>query len=224
MTTDRTPLDHGFALSRRRFLATAAGGAVAAALAGCGLENASSTEPEGAAWGGELQQPPLAMPDVTFTGMDGKPFDLRAETKGKLTLVFPGYTHCPDVCPVFLNIISGALDKLGQAEGGDTRVVFVAIDPTRDTPEVLKEYLSGIHPNLMGVTPDAATLAAFDDALYLPEPVYGTPDENGDYEVGHLSKAFAFLADGKAHRFYPPNTRQTTWVRDLPRLAAGTYR
>jgi protein SCO1/2 len=156
--------------------------------------------------------------------MDGKPFDLRAETKGKLTLVFPGYTHCPDVCPVFLNIISGALDKLGQAEGGDTRVVFVAIDPKRDTPEVLKEYLSGIHPNLVGVSPNAAALAAFDEALFLPEPVYGTPDANGDYEVGHLSKVFAFTPDGKAHRFYPPNTRQPTWVRDLPRLAAGTYR
>lgn len=107
-----------------------------------------------------LQQPmaalhgsPLARtPAPAFAGLvdtRGQPFDWQAE-RGRVVLVFFGYTHCPDVCPLTLAALARALDRLG-AQRRDVRVVFVSLDPVRDTPTVLQAYLDAFMPNAIGL-------------------------------------------------------------------------
>ncbi len=146
--------------SRRRFLASAAGtaGIVVAGgtLAACGLQNGSSTDAEvgksDSGWGGTLVSPPLAMPDVTFTTDKGEPYPLRESTKGKLTMLFFGYTNCPNQCPVYLNTVARARAAIGSGPGSVLTVLFVGIDLKRDTPTALRTYLNNIDAAFIGLT------------------------------------------------------------------------
>lgn len=214
--------------SRRRFLATSALGAAGLALAGCGLEQSSSPDPADhhtdAGFAGSLVSPPFAKPDLTFTTMDGKPFPFRQSTAGKLTILYFGYTHCPDYCPVFLSTIARAHQAIGVGPGSRPQVLFVGVDLKRDTPKVLKEYLGNIDHTFIGLTGSEHTIAQANAAFDFPPIEIGTPDKNGDYAVGHYAKAVIFTPDDKAHRFWPYDVRQQQVVNDLPRLAEGRYK
>lgn len=221
---------HGPTWSRRRFLtagAAAGAGVTALSLAGCSLNQASTPANEGtsnAKFGGNLLDPPFEKPDVTFVDQDGRPYDLRSETKGKLTVLFFGFTHCPDVCPVYLNTMNSALGSIGGGPGSNATILFCSVDTKRDTPPVLKTYLSNINPDFVGLTAEPEVINRALGDLRLPEPTFGKPDRNGDYEVGHASYVTVFSKDDVAHRMYPSDTRQSQWARDLPRLARGRYR
>ncbi len=225
MTTDPS------SWTRRRFLgATAtASGLALAGLAGCSLGRASSPDAanEAAAakgWGGELVEPGLAKPDVTFTDMNGDPFPFVEKTQGKLALLFFGYTSCPDVCPTTLNALNQALETIGSGDGANPMVLFVGVDTARDTPEELQEYL-GLNPNFLGLTGSDEIIAQANREVFNPPIGIEDPDENGEYLVFHSKKVFAFSpTDGLAHRYYDgETTRQQTWVKDLPRLDQGEY-
>ncbi|HEX5820043.1 MAG TPA: SCO family protein [Gemmatimonadales bacterium] len=84
--------------------------------------------------------PPRAKPEFTLTDTEGKPFDFRRATDGYATLLFFGYTHCPDVCPVHVANIAAVLHNLPPTVSQRVKMVFVTTDPERDTPEVLREY------------------------------------------------------------------------------------
>lgn len=227
MTTDPT------SWSRRRFLgaSVAASGLALAGgglLASCSLQDSSSSDPNDAnpdaGWGGELVTPGLKKPDVTFTDMNGETFPLREKTKGRFAMFFFGYTNCPDVCPVYLNTLARSIETVGSWPDGAPMVLFVGVDVARDTPEQMKKYLGRINPTFLGLTASEKVIAQANRELYLPPIVIEEPDANGAYSVGHSSKSFAFTADGLAHRIYPSDqVRQAQWVKDLPRLAAGTY-
>jgi len=104
------------------------------------------------------------------TALVGGPFSLTDHTGRKVTekdflgkymLVFFGYTYCPDLCPTELQVISAALDSLG-AKADDIQPIFISFDPQRDTPEVLKQYISNFHPRFVGLTgtPEEIAIAA----------------------------------------------------------------
>lgn len=222
------------AWSRRRFLAGSAGAVVAGSvlsgglLSACGLQDASSNDRDtgkaSAGWGGQLLDPPLAKPDVTFTTTaDGKAFPFRQATKGKLTLLFFGYTNCPNECPVYLNTLARAREAIGSGPGSAPQVLFVGVDTKRDTPAAMQTYLENIDPAFIGLT---ATPEVIDEAqrqLMFPPVLLGEPDADGSYAVGHAARAVAFTADNVAHRLYGYDVRQQELVHDLPRLAEGTY-
>ncbi|MCU1354977.1 MAG: hypothetical protein JWM89_395 [Acidimicrobiales bacterium] len=214
--------------TRRRFLGASAVGAAGLALAGCSLDRNSSPDDAAAtrdaSWGGDVVEPPLGKPDVTFTTMDGKPFPFRAATAGKLTLLFFGYTHCPDQCPVYLNTLARARDAIGTGPGSKPLVLFVGVDRKRDTPEVLKTYLGRIDPTFVGLTGSEQVINEANDSLHFPPIEIGTPDAKGDYLVGHYAQAVAYTPDGKGRRLYGFDVRQQQFVHDLPRLAEGTYK
>jgi protein SCO1/2 len=165
----------------------------------------------------------LDKPDVTFTDLDGRPFNLRSETAGKLSVLFFGYTNCPDVCPIYLQTISRALEAIGTGPGSDTMVLFVGVDTERDTPEQMRTYLDRINPTFVGLTGTPELIDEANAALFQLPITIEEPDAAGNYLVGHGSKVFPFGPDDVAHRIYPYDVRQNEWVRDLPRLAEGQF-
>jgi protein SCO1 len=121
-----------------------------------------------------------------------------ADIKGRPFLVFFGYTHCPDVCPTTLFDVSEVLRALGK-DADRTGALFITVDPERDTPAVMKDYLSSFDPHLRGATGDRVAVDAAEKAYR----VYAkkVPAENGDYSMDHT--ALVYLMD-KQGRFVAP--------------------
>lgn len=166
---------------------------------------------------------PQAKPDIHLTTVDGEPFSLQNDTRGYLTLLFFGYTHCPDVCPVHVANVSKVMKTLPDEVSGRIRFVFVTTDPDRDTPEVLKGWLAGFHPAFIGLTgtPEQIKLAQITAGL-LPagkEVVDSAAPEA--YLVSHAAQVIAFTTDDLAHIVYPFGVRQQDWANDLPILVNG---
>lgn len=128
-----------------------------------------------------------------LTGTDGKPFD-SASLAGKPHAVFFGFTHCPEVCPTTLNDLTLAFNALGD-KARDLRAVFVTVDPERDTPEVLKEYLSSFDARILALTgsaDDIAKVAKLYRVYYAKQPT-----SDGSYTMDHTSLVYLMNADGK---------------------------
>jgi protein SCO1/2 len=120
------------------------------------------------------------------------------DLKGKPFLVFFGYTHCPDVCPTTLFEVSEMMRALGP-DADRTNALFISVDPERDTPAVMKDYLSSFDPHLRAATGDAKAIEAAEKAYR----VYAkkVPTSNGDYSMDHT--ALVYLMD-KQGRFVAP--------------------
>jgi protein SCO1/2 len=135
---------------------------------------------------------PFSLVDQT-----GKPVT-EADLKGKPSLMFFGFTHCPDICPTALFDMTQLYKALGR-DGDKVQAYFVSVDPERDTPEILKEYLSSFDPRLRGLTGDQAAVSAMEKAYR----VYSKkiPLEAGGYTMDHT--ALVYLMD-KEGRFVAP--------------------
>jgi protein SCO1/2 len=133
----------------------------------------------------------------TLTDQDGKTVT-DADFKGKPLLVFFGYTHCPDVCPTTLFEVSEVLRAMG-GDAGKTQALFITIDPERDTPQVMKDYLSSFDPHLRGLTGSVDQVGAAEKSYR----VYAkkVPGANGEYTMDHT--ALVYLMD-KQGRFVAP--------------------
>jgi protein SCO1/2 len=164
---------------------------------------------------------PLPKANFTLTTTAGEPFDFRAETDGYVTLLFFGYTYCPDICPVHMANLAAALSKLPPQTASRIKVVMVTVDPERDTPERLRSWLDNFDRSFVGLFGLPEELAAIQQALYLPVAV--KQGEGADYTVGHSTAVLAFTADGAAHVRYPSGTRQSDWAHDLPLLVEGEW-
>lgn len=175
----------------------------------------------GGAWAGERLDEPVSRPDFVLTDDRGRPFDFRAETRGHVTLLFFGYTHCPDVCPVQMANLAEVLRDLPLEISRELKVVFVTTDPERDTPERLREWLGALHPAFIGLRGTRQEVRALEESLGITPSVVRESDPGG-YFVGHAAQVIAFGADGPARLVYPWGTRQRDWLRDLPRLVRET--
>jgi protein SCO1/2 len=166
---------------------------------------------------------PLEKPDLILTDTRGQPFDLRAETDGFLTLLFFGYTYCPDVCPIHMANLGAVMRELRPGVAQRVKVVFVTTDPDRDTPERLGRWLANFDPTFVGLTGDTTTVNAALRALYLPPSQPGPADSAGGYLVGHAAAVIAFSPDNRAHVIYPFGVRQADWAHDIPKLLEITW-
>lgn len=119
------------------------------------------TMPEDSIFKGTEFVPERPAPDFTLTSQAGRPFRMQ-ESRGKVALLFFGFTTCPDVCPTTLGKIKGALQALGP-DADRVQVVFVSVDPERDTPEVMARYLANFDPRIVGVTGDLDAIEAVAD-------------------------------------------------------------
>lgn len=131
----------------------------------------------------------------TMTDQAGRPVSAAAFS-GDVVLLYFGYTHCPDACPATLTTLAGALNLLGT-DASRVRVLFVTVDPRRDTTSVLKNYVNDFGPRfvgLRGTNPQLTAMIKRYRVSYHDEP----PDTHGNYEVDHSSATFVFDGHGQA--------------------------
>lgn len=176
-------------------------------------------EPEYApGWNGVAVEGTPAMPAADFVATDGEPFDLQTAVRDKPTLVYFGYTNCPDICPVHLANIAKVL-RDSTVRSDQINVVLVTTDPQRDTPEVLGDYLHRFDPSFIGLWAPQEEVNRVTVELGLPKPVLEKQPGSDQYTVGHPGQVLAFDQQGRARLAYPWGTRQSQWSEDLPKLA-----
>lgn len=181
-----------------------------------------SDDEEPADYVGAVINEPVSMPDAVLTDDEGKPFDLRKETDGFVTLLYVGYTHCPDICPTHLYEMSEAIKRLPEKTAEQVKVVFVTADPERDTPEVMKAYVDTFDPNFIGLTGTREETDAFQETLGIPVATR-TDLGGGNYAVNHAAYVIAFTKDQVAYTVYPSGMGMKEWLNDLPLLVSKGY-
>ncbi|WP_338696431.1 SCO family protein [Bradyrhizobium sp. 26S5] len=162
-------------------------------------------------WNREPVGGPFALTDQAGHARTDKEF------RGKLMLVYFGFTYCPDVCPTDLQAIALVLDKLGP-DGDQVQPIFITVDPERDTAAHLAEYVPLFHPRLIGLTGSADAIRQVADAY----KVYyaRVPLKDGDYTVDHTAYIYLMDRDGNYLGFFPPGTSADRMVEIIrPRLA-----
>ena len=149
---------------------------------------------------GALLEPPSPIPDFELKDTNGQPFHL-SDVEGDLALVYFGYTFCPDVCPLTLWDVKKALKDLEGRER--VKVIFVSVDPERDTPEVLGRYLSAFDPDFIGLTDDFKKV----ETVMQPFGAFAEKEEVADsaaqYLVSHTARLYLVNPDRELMLMYP---------------------
>lgn len=173
---------------------------------------------------GTVMETPVEKVEFTLPDTEGRPFHFRDRTDGSLTLLFFGYTYCPDVCPVHLANIAAALRDLPYDDRSRIRVVFVSTDPERDTARRIREWLDAFDRSFVGLRGplDEVNRIQAGFGLGPASQIPGTegvlPDSSG-YLVQHAAQVLAFSPhDNVARVAYPFGARQADWRHDLPIL------
>ena len=172
---------------------------------------------------GGMVSPPLPKPKFTLTDTTGVPFDLASKTQGYNTLLFFGYTYCPDMCPMQMHMIAKALKAVPPGVANQFKVVFVTTDPARDNPQVLRTYLDHFSKSFIGLTGSQAAIDAAQIAANLPPAKKSAVRADGAYDVGHASFVLAYTKDNLAHVIYPVGMKEEDLVHDLQYLANETW-
>lgn len=170
--------------------------AVALVSAGCGADKSVDLA-------GTPIDPPYPVSSAVLTTDDGASYSLAKDTTKPLTLVFFGYTRCPDVCPTVLSSIASGLAKLTKAQRKDVQVLFITSDPDRDTGPVLHRYLERFDPSFLGLTGDLATIGEVAKSLHIfvdegeqLESGGYDPNSHGSYVMGITDKHTAPIVWG----------------------------
>jgi len=140
--------------------------------------------------------------DFTLTGHTGKSVSLN-DFKGKVVVLMFGYTFCPDVCPTGLSLLNQALNEIGK-RASEVQVLFITVDPERDTPERLKEYVAFFNPSFIGLSGTHEQIRKVANQ-YAVSYFLGKPDEKGDYAVSHSSFSYIINKQGKMAKMVPFN-------------------
>ncbi len=172
--------------------------------------------------------PPYALANVTglvaplefhLTDQNGQPVTA-ADYRHDIVLLYFGYTHCPDQCPTTLAMLGNALQALGP-QASQVRVLFVSVDPRRDTVAVLKRYVGNFGPQFVGLRGDQTELTTL-SKRYRISYHYEAPDKYGDYEVDHSTAVFVFGRHGRARLLGQSDNTEKQYTSDLRRLLANS--
>jgi len=153
--------------------------------------------------------------DLQLVDHNGQPRSL-GDFRGKVIVVFFGFTHCPDVCPTTLAELARALEKLG-ADGDRVQVLMVTVDPERDTPGVLKQYVTALDPRFLGLTGDADAIArtAREFKVFYQKSPGATPDA---YSVDHSSGSYVFDPQGRLRLLVTYGQGADVFAHDIAQL------
>ncbi|MFF7370096.1 SCO family protein [Streptomyces tricolor] len=214
-------------MRKKTFAAAALLAAAALTLSACGKEDDAGSPIAVVSGGSDASKvatvldQPFDKPGLVLTDTRGKKYDLRKETKGHPTLVYFGYTHCPDVCPTTMSNLAVAMKALPKDQQDDLRVVFVTTDPGRDTPAELGKWLKGIDSRFIGLTGDFAKIQAGARSVGIAvEPT--KKDKKGKLVSMHGTQVIAFSPKTDAgYVLYSENATVDDYTRDLPKLVEG---
>lgn len=159
------------------------------------------------------------MPPLEFelTGADGEPLTEQA-FRGEVTMMFFGYTFCPDVCPATLARLTAAVDHLPEGAAENVRVLFVSVDPKRDDPRRIAAYAGAFGEAVSGATGTQDQLREL-TRRYRTTYGYGEPDQNGNYLVSHASAVFVFDEEGEVRLMFRQDDSIEAMAADLEELA-----
>ncbi|HUK21646.1 MAG TPA: SCO family protein [Gemmatimonadales bacterium] len=167
--------------------------------------------------------PAIPKPNFVLTDTHGQQFDFRRDTRGKVTLLFFGYTHCPDVCPLQMANVAAALKRTDTAVAHGVAVVFVTTDSARDPPQRLRQWLGSFDSTFIGLTGRLDRVNAIQAGLrILPQSV--REDSGPDYGIAHSAVVIAFTPDDSAHLVYPSGIPAAALARDLTHLVRDAAR
>jgi protein SCO1 len=207
----------------RRRLATAAVTLVLLALAACGGTSGPGAVTQGFTEGdpdgmhGAVLTDRYVVPDVTLTATDGSDFSLTEDTRAPLTLVFFGYTRCPDICQIVMADIASALTRLDESQREQVDVLLVTSDPARDDPGTLRAYLDRFDPAFEGLTGDLDTIVALAGDLGVPIEE-GTELPSGGYEINHGTQIVAVDAQDRSPVVWTEGTAASLLAEDIDTL------
>lgn len=196
---------------------------LAVLVAGCGSSPAGPPSATAYHWTGAQLVQPLAKPEFTLTDQQGNPFDFRRDTAGKVTLLYFGYTHCPDICPENMSLLAFALKRLPSGVRSRIAVVFVTTDPARDTAAALASWLGNFNAGFIGLTGDKAQvdLAQAQARVSLASPEPATPGSN--YAVDHAAQIICYTPDNQAHVVFFQGMTNAGVAHDLERLVTSGW-
>jgi len=160
--------------------------------------------------------PPRAAPDFVLQGSHGELFKL-SNARGSVVILGFGFTHCPEICPVTLANVSRVMKNLGDA-ADDVQVVYITVDPERDTVARLREYMKHFHPRFIGLTGDATELA--DIRRQYGILIEKEEHKNGNYEVHHSSYLYLIDRQGLLRALVPYGKSVADIVHDVQILLA----
>jgi protein SCO1 len=197
-------------------------------LAGCGSSGHAQTTTTTSATSGAtaptglrgLIPTPLPIkPSFTLPDTAGRPYNLDAATRGKLTYLFFGYTHCPDACPATMSYLAYALHQQPAAVQRQVAVVFVTVDPRRDTGPVLRRWLNHYNRSFVGVTGTLRQIGEVEHQAGVPTAIKApNAGKSAGYQVEHSSILFVYSPDGRAHVVYAQGFKPSDYAHDLPLL------
>mgnify|MGYP002624688420 CR=1 FL=1 len=154
--------------------------------------------------------------EFTLTTTEGRPFRL-SDQRGKIVLMFFGFTSCPDVCPTTLAEAKRIMEGLGD-ETENVRFVFITVDPERDTPERLGQYVSNFHPELIGLTGTPEELQTMFDAYGIYAAKVPLEDSAAEYTMDHTARVFLVDQDGRLRLSYAFGTPDEDILQDVQYL------
>ena len=159
------------------------------------------------------------LPEFALLNQDGEPFD-REGFKGHWSLVFFGFTHCPDICPLTLQVLANAQRQLAAAgEAPLPRIVLISVDPERDTPDVMRDYVAYFGDGHLGITGDIEELRKLTRSLGI---YFEKSAIDGDsYSVDHSAVVLLLNPDGRLHALFSAPHEAENFVHDLPIIIAG---
>ncbi|MGB8708892.1 MAG: SCO family protein [Methyloceanibacter sp.] len=177
---------------RARLIAFVIAGFLIGAIAGAGVLLVAN--PQG---GQPVQSSGAALIGGPFSlvGADGKPVTDR-DFRGRYMLIFFGFTHCPDICPAELQVIAQALEQLGD-KAKTVVPIFITLDPERDTPEAMANYVKSFGPNFVGLTGSPEAIAAAAKAYRVAYSKVENKDSAGDYSVDHSALVYLMDPEGR---------------------------
>jgi protein SCO1/2 len=149
---------------------------------------------------GTVLQSPRPAPDFELNAANGQTVKL-SDFKGKLVMLYFGYTFCPDVCPTSISKLADAMDILGK-QADDVQVIMISVDPERDTPEMLSEYMSFFHPSFIGVTGTPDEIAEVTTLYGIYYQAHEGTQATG-YLVDHTASVMVIAQDGHLKLVYP---------------------
>ena len=166
---------------------------------------------------GAVLDTPYVVPPAPLTDTTGEPYSLTRDTDKPLTLVFFGYTHCPDICQVVMSSVAAGLTRLDPADRERVDVAFVTTDPARDTGPVLRDYLDRFDPEFIGLTADLDTIVDTGRPLAVAVEK-GRKLPSGGYEVTHSTHVSGIGSDDRVSIVWTQRTSPADFASDINQL------